>query len=67
MGGRFKNTDNVITETDPDGLSKIRFVPVSAFETPEAVDRLTTDFIDAIQAEKYDPLLLIPIFSLDFQ
>lgn len=66
MGGRFKNADNVIAETDAQGVSKIRFTPVSAFETPEAVDRLTTTFIDAIQAEKYDALLLIPMFILDF-
>ena len=66
MAGRFKNTDNVIAETDVQGVSKIRFAPVTAFETPEAVDRLTTAFIDAIQSEKYDPLLLIPMFILDF-
>jgi Fic family protein len=66
IGGRLKNSDNVITETDADGLSKVRFVPVPAFETPETVDRLTTAFIDSIQAEKYDPLLLIPMFILDF-
>ena len=66
MGGRFKNADNVIAETDAQGVSKIRFTPVSAFETPEAVDRLTAAFIDAIQAEKYDALLLIPMFILDF-
>ncbi len=66
IGGRFKNSDNIITETDVDGLSKVRFTPVSSFETPETVDRLTTAFIDAIQAEKYDPLLLIPMFILDF-
>jgi len=65
MGGRFKNADNVIAATDAQGVSKIRFTPVSAFETPEAVDRLTSAFIDAIQSEKYDPLLLIPIFILD--
>ncbi|HWQ74239.1 MAG TPA: Fic family protein [Syntrophomonas sp.] len=39
---------------------------MTAFETPEAVDRLTNTFIDAINAEKYDPLLLIPMFILDF-
>lgn len=66
IGGRFKNADNYITETDAQGVSKIRFTPVSAFETPKAVDCLTTAFIDAIQAENYDPLLLIPMFILDF-
>lgn len=66
MGGRFKNADNAITETDAQGVSRIRFKPVPAFETSEAVDRLTTAFIEAIQSETYDPLLLIPMFILDF-
>ena len=39
---------------------------MAAFETPEAVDRLTETFIEAIQADKYDPLLLIAMFILDF-
>ncbi|MFA5385656.1 MAG: Fic family protein [Eubacteriales bacterium] len=65
-GGKFKNSDNLITETDAFGQRKMRFRPLMAFETPEAVDRLTGAFIDAINAEKYDPLLLIPMFVLDF-
>lgn len=66
IGGKFKNSDNLITETDAFGQTKIRFKPLTAFETPEAVERLTGTFIDAINAEKYDPLLLIPMFILDF-
>jgi len=65
-GGKLKNSDNIITETDSSGHSRVRFRPVSAFETPEAVDRLTSTFIEAIHTEKYDPLLLIPMFVLDF-
>jgi Fic family protein len=66
MGGSFKNLDNVIAETDSSGHSKVRFQPMSAFETPGAIDRLTNTFVEAINAEKYDPLLLIPMFILDF-
>jgi len=66
IGGNFKNSDNVIAETDASGHSKVRFQPLSAFETPEAVDRLTNTFVEAINTEKYDPLLLIPMFVLDF-
>src|SRR5665648_479014 len=66
VGGKFKNADNVITETDASGQSRIRFQPLSAFETPDAVDRLTNTFVEAINTEKYDPLLLIPMFILDF-
>ncbi len=65
-GGTFKNSDNIIAEKDSTGHSKVRFQPLSAFETPEAVNRLTSTFNEAINAEKYDPLLLIPMFILDF-
>lgn len=65
-GGKFKNSDNIIAETDANGERKVRFQTLSVFETPDAVDRLTKTFIEAINAEKYDPLLLIPMFILDF-
>jgi Fic family protein len=65
-GDKFKSSDNVITETDASGRSKVRFQPMSAFETPEAIDRLTNTFIEATNKERYDPLLLIPMLILDF-
>ena len=39
---------------------------MSAFETPDAVERLTNTFVEAVRTEKYDPLLLVPLFILDF-
>ena len=66
FGGSFKNTDNVITETDSMGNNKVRFKPLSAFETPDAVERLTNTFIDTVNTEKHDPLILISMFILDF-
>jgi Fic family protein len=65
-GGRFKDADNVIAEADAGGNRKVRFQPLSALETHEAIDRLSETFIESINAEKYDPLLLIPMFVLDF-
>ena len=65
-GGSFKNSDNVIAEIDSSGQSRVRFQPLSAFETPDAVERLTNTFVEAVRAEKYDPLLLVPLFILDF-
>ena len=65
-GGSFKNSDNVIAEIDSSGQSRVRFQPLSAFETPDAVERLTNTFVEAIRTEKYDPLLLVPLFILDF-
>jgi len=66
MGGRYKNSDNVIAETDAEGNKKVRFETMSSSETPEAMERLTEAFIQAINEEKHDPLFLIPMFILDF-
>lgn len=65
-GGRFKNADNVIAETDRDGVQRVRFEPVPAFQTPEAIEQLCTAFNEALSSGVYDPLILIPIFVLDF-
>lgn len=65
-GGRFKNTDNIITETSKDGQRKTRFVPVPALHTSEAMENLCREFNSAIEKAEYDPLLLIPMFILDF-
>jgi len=66
VGGSWKNADNQITEEDASGKKKVRFRPVSSFETPDHMKRLCNEFISAVEAGKYDPLLLIPIFILDF-
>ena len=65
-GGRFKNTDNVIAESSKDGQQRVRFIPVPAFQTPEAMENLCNEFNNAIDRAEYDPLLLIPMFILDF-
>lgn len=65
-GGRFKNADNVIAESGKDGQQRIRFMPVSALHTPEAMESLCNEFNNAIERAEYDPLLLIPMFILDF-
>ena len=66
LGGKFKNSDNVITETNDKGEKRVRFQPLSAFETPSAIESLTDTFVEAIRQAKYDPLILIPMFVLDF-
>ena len=66
VGGNYKNTDNVITETDEKGHSKARFIPVPAFHTAEAVDILCDNFNRTWNNGKIDKLLLIPMFILDF-
>ena len=66
IGGHFKNTDNVIEEQLDDGTRRIRFKPASAFETPEMIEELCNQFIREVDRGEIDPLLLIPIFVLDF-
>lgn len=66
IGGNFKNADNVIAEKHAGGTKTVRFVPVSAWETPEAVKRLCDAFNEAVDREEMDQLLLIPMFILDF-
>ena len=66
IGGNYKNTDNAIRQTLPDGTERIRFVPVPAWETPEAMEKLCEAFNRAINEAEADPLLLIPMFILDF-
>ena len=66
IGGSFKNADNMIAEELPDGQRIIRFQPVPAWETPEAIRVLCDAFQEAMQDTELDPLLLIPIFILDF-
>ncbi len=65
-GGRYKNTDNVIAESGKDGKQRVRFAPVPAFQTAEAMEMLCSEFNSALERSEYDPLLLIPMFVLDF-
>ena len=65
-GGCYKNSDNVIAETNAEGHQKARFVPVPAFQTSEAMEELCSRFLEAWEADRIDKLVLIPMFILDF-
>ncbi|MCD7919372.1 MAG: Fic family protein [Clostridiales bacterium] len=65
VGGSYKNADNVIAQEDAEGNRYVRFQPVPAWETPEAVERACNAYNEALQAG-VDPLLAIPMFILDF-
>ena len=65
IGGHYKNSDNVIAETDSAGNRFVRFQPVPAWETPESIDFACKAYDEAVQSGA-DPLLLIPMFILDF-
>lgn len=66
IGGSFKNSDNIIAEEMPDGTKRVRFQPVPAWETSEAMDTLCGAFRDALADSELDSLILIPMFILDF-
>lgn len=66
IGGSYKNSDNIIEEEDDQGDKSIRFRTVAAWEAPEAVERACLAFEEASQNAEFDPLLLIPMFILDF-
>jgi Fic family protein len=66
IGGAYKNSDNFIAEADAQGNQTVRFQPVPAFLTASAMDGLCTAFIESLEKSEYDPLLLIPMFVLDF-
>lgn len=65
-GGVYKNVDNVIEEKDDKGNKRVRFQPVPAWETPESIDKLCKAFGNIIDESQADPLLIIPMFVLDF-
>lgn len=66
FGGRFKNTDNIIEELDESGHRFIRFKPLSAVETPEAMQVLCQTFTEVTARNQIDRLILISLFILDF-
>jgi len=66
VGGRYKNVDNLIEEVDKQGMKRVRFQPLSAFETPDAMERLCNEFLQANDTREIDPLILTAMFILDF-
>ena len=65
-GGKFKNSQNYIEETNEQGEKKIRFTPLSPVETPIAIQDLCKSYNELVNNESCDLLVLIPIFILDF-
>ncbi len=65
VGGAYKATDNVIAE-EREGERFVRFVPVEAWQTPEAIEQICYALNDALRDPQIDPLLVIPLFILDF-
>lgn len=66
IGGRFKNTQNYITEIKESGEQIVRFIPLDPFETPTAIEKMCESFNRETDACEIDPLILIPAFIVDF-
>ena len=64
--GRYKTDDNIIAEIDEFGRRRIRFSPVPATETADAMEQLILAYIDARDNARINKLLLIPCVILDF-
>ena len=65
-GGKYKNSQNYIEETLEDGTKRVRFTPLSPVETPIAIQELCNSYNEIINRGDIDPLLVIPLFILDF-
>lgn len=65
-GGQWKNTQNQITEATPDGETRVRFEPVEPFLTAQYMTELNSLYKQHLKKSDYDPLILIPLYLLDF-
>ncbi len=65
-GGAWKSVDNEIAEKLADGSRRIRFLPVPAVATPQAMDDLFSGWGHAHATQAGDPLVLVPLLVLDF-
>ncbi len=66
IAGRTKNVQNYISATYPDGHTETLFIPLSPFETPDALDRICGEYNRVIGNMELEPLIAIPVFVHDF-
>jgi Fic family protein len=65
-GGKFKSTDNAIEEVLPDGSRRVRFQPVPAWQTADAMTRLHERASAALDSRDLHPALVAGSLVLDF-
>lgn len=65
-GGKYKTEDNLIMEIDTNGRRSVRFRPVQAQDTKDAMEQLVLAYMDARANPNVNQLLLIPCVVLDF-
>lgn len=65
-GGKWKSADNLIVERRVNGtVKRIRFTPVSALKTPDAMEGLVENYGEAMH-DGTEPLIAVPLMVLDF-
>lgn len=64
--GHYKTGENEVTETHPDGTVVVRFRPVSAADTPRAMEELFDRFEQPWHRVDYHRLLLLAAWVFDF-
>jgi Fic family protein len=66
-GGVWKSTDNEISEKTADGKKSVRFKPIPAWKTKEAMGRLHSGFEASLNSpDAVEPLLAVGAYILDF-
>ena len=66
LSGKYKSEDNLIMEIDENGRRRIRFTPVPAADTKEAMEQMILAYMEARDNPRINQLLLIPCVVLDF-
>lgn len=66
-GGNWKMVNNDIVEKDEQGnIIRVRFIPVTAVETSQAMDMLEARYREAIEVHGKEPMIILPLLVLDF-
>lgn len=66
LSGKYKEEDNLILEIGENGRRRVRFTPVSAAETKDAMEQMLFAYMEARDNPRINKLLLIPCVVLDF-
>ncbi|WEV42791.1 Fic family protein [Bifidobacterium sp. ESL0682] len=66
FAGHWKDTDNMIVESDGTGHARVRFTPPSSLQTPELMAAACDDYNKTNEAGDIDALLLTCMFVFDF-
>jgi Fic family protein len=64
--GKYKEQDGDIIERHPGGRTRVRFRPVSAAKTPEAMRELISLWDECLHERWVHPLVAVAAFNLDF-